>query len=211
MFNFFFAFTLLSMFVLIIGGFGFLLTRKKAYRQISLACIAGMFIFFAGFIATMPPTATATSTANNQEQKATPEPKQTPAITVKPKPIETPEPTKEPTIKTTEKGYDVTLTFPAERYPETYAHIKEAIDSGESSVCTIDRSGADDNREQSLRGIKTKKGYDRDEWPMAMCAEGGAGADIEYVTPSDNRGSGAWVGNQLEDYADGTRVLFVID
>jgi hypothetical protein len=46
---------------------------------------------------------------------------------------------------------------------------------------------------------------------MAMCAEGGSGADIAYVTSSDNRGSGSWVGNHLEDYANGTRVLFVID
>jgi hypothetical protein len=51
----------------------------------------------------------------------------------------------------------------------------------------------------------------RDEFPMAMCAEGGEGADVAYVEPSDNRGSGSWVGNHLEDYQDGTRVLFVID
>lgn len=44
---------------------------------------------------------------------------------------------------------------------------------------------------------------------MAMCDEGGAGADIEYITPSDNRGAGSWVGNQLEDFADGTKVEFM--
>lgn len=42
------------------------------------------------------------------------------------------------------------------------------------------------------------------------CAEGGTGADIAYVTPSDNRGAGSWVGNQLENYPDGTRVLIMV-
>lgn len=103
----------------------------------------------------------------------------------------------------------VQLEFPADRYPETAKHIQEAIANGESSMCTINREQADDNRSKSLKGIPTKKGYDRDEWPMAMCEEGGEGADIEYITPSDNRGAGSWVGNQLEDYANGTRVEFI--
>ncbi|MGG5833090.1 hypothetical protein ACQ4LK_24085, partial [Bacillus pumilus] len=54
-------------------------------------------------------------------------------------------------------------------------HIEEAIDEGHSSVCTIDRKHSDEQREQSLHGIPTKRGYDRDEWPMAMCKEGGTG------------------------------------
>jgi len=113
--------------------------------------------------------------------------------------------------KSASTDYDAVINFPAERYPETAAHIKSAIAKGESAICTIDRKGADKNREESLANIPTKKGFDRDEWPMAMCAEGGKGADIEYVTPSDNRGAGSWVSNQLEKYTDGTRVLFVID
>ncbi|WP_438448204.1 NucA/NucB deoxyribonuclease domain-containing protein [Gorillibacterium sp. sgz5001074] len=104
----------------------------------------------------------------------------------------------------------VKLEFPTAKYPETAAHIKEAIQSGESAICTIDREHADEHRKLSLRDIPTKKGYDRDEWPMAMCAEGGAGADIEYITPSDNRGAGSWVSNALEKYPNGTHVQFVI-
>lgn len=106
--------------------------------------------------------------------------------------------------------YDYELRFPAERYPETGSHIAAAIGRGSSDTCTIDRQGADVNRDQSLRGIPTRKGLDRDEWPMAMCAEGGAGASIAYISPSDNRGAGSWVSNQLSDYPDGTVVLFVI-
>ncbi|MFF2484284.1 DNA-entry nuclease [Paenibacillus sp. NPDC058071] len=102
------------------------------------------------------------------------------------------------------------LYFPSERFPETAKHIEDAIAAGESPICTIDRSGAEDNRKQSLKDVPTKKGYDRDEWPMAMCIEGGEGADIEYISPSDNRGAGAWVGNQLENFADGSRVEFIV-
>lgn len=104
---------------------------------------------------------------------------------------------------------DYSLVFPVERYPETAAHIQEAIQTGQSAICTIDRSGAEANRSESLKGVPTKKGFDRDEWPMAMCIEGGDGADIEYITPRDNRGAGSWVGNQLEDYPDGSRVEFI--
>jgi hypothetical protein len=106
--------------------------------------------------------------------------------------------------------YDAILNFATEKYPETAAHIQAAIAKGESAVCTIDREGADDNRSEALKSIPTKDGYDRDEWPMAMCEEGGVGADVAYVESSDNRGSGSWVGNQLEDYPNGTRILFMI-
>jgi hypothetical protein len=106
--------------------------------------------------------------------------------------------------------YDVVLEFPADEYPSVAAHIASAILAGESAVCTIDRQGAEQRREKSLAGIPTRDGYDRDEWPMAMCAEGGAGASVAYIDPEENRGAGAWVGNQLEKYPDGTRVKFVV-
>ncbi|TDF99439.1 NucA/NucB deoxyribonuclease domain-containing protein [Paenibacillus piri] len=103
-----------------------------------------------------------------------------------------------------------TLIFPSDRYPETAAHIKSAIEHGEPSVCTIDRKGAEENRKESLKGIPTKPNLDRDEFPMAMCAEGGTGADIMYISPSDNRGAGSWVSNQLEKYSDGTKVKNIV-
>jgi len=111
----------------------------------------------------------------------------------------------------TDEQHDVVLEFPVAKYPKTAAHIAAAIEAGQSAVCTIDRNGADANRDASLVGLATKAGHDRDEWPMAMCDEGGAGADIAYVPSSENRGSGSWVGHQLRDYADGTKVLFVLD
>ncbi|MBE0341429.1 nuclease [Paenibacillus sp. 28ISP30-2] len=112
--------------------------------------------------------------------------------------------------QTATTGETVKLEFPSAKYPETAQHIKEAIAAGESSVCTIDREGADHNRDLSLKGIPTRKGKDRDEWPMAMCSEGGEGADIKYISPKDNRGAGSWVGHKLDDYADGTKVEFIV-
>lgn len=47
-------------------------------------------------------------------------------------------------------GY--TLEFPSSRYPETGAHIRDAIATGHSAVCTIDRDGAEENRKESLKG-----------------------------------------------------------
>ncbi|QMV48361.1 hypothetical protein [Bacillus phage SPO1L3] len=115
------------------------------------------------------------------------------------------------TTQGTDDAHDYVLNFPSERYPETAQHIKESIEKGHPDVCTIDRKGADDRRKQSLKGIPTKKGYDRDEYPMAMCEEGGEGADVKYISPSDNRGAGSWVGHQVSGYSDGTKVLFIVD
>jgi hypothetical protein len=103
------------------------------------------------------------------------------------------------------------LEFPSSKYPETGAHIKEAIEKGKTNICTIDRKGAAERRKQSLANVPTKKkGFDRDEFPMAVCAEGGTGADIKYITPSDNRGAGSFVGNKLDKLSDGTKVKIVV-
>lgn len=125
---------------------------------------------------------------------------------------ETAQPSKPPTDpeQTESAEYDYVLEFPSDNYPETALHIYSAIENGHSNVCTIDRDGAKDRRKQSLKGIETREGYDRDEWPMAMCAEGGTGASVAYVNSSDNRGAGSWVGNQLSAYADGEKVLFIV-
>ncbi len=112
--------------------------------------------------------------------------------------------------KTTNTSTQFTIIIPSDRFPETAAHIKEALEHGETPVCTIDRKGADENRKESLKGIPTKPNKDRDEFPMAMCSEGGYGADVAYVTSSDNRGAGSWVGNQLENYPDGTKVMIMV-
>lgn len=107
--------------------------------------------------------------------------------------------------------YDYVLIFPSDRYPETALHIYGAIEQGHSDVCTINRAGAEANRKDSLRGIDTREGFDRDEWPMAMCDEGGKGASVAYISASDNRGAGSWVGNELSQYENGERILFIVE
>jgi hypothetical protein len=97
------------------------------------------------------------------------------------------------------------VTLDADRYPETADHIQDAITAGAPAVMTIDRAGADQNREQSLRGIPTRDGHDRDEYPMAMSAEGGEGASVRHIPSADNRGAGSSVGSQLGAYCDGQR------
>lgn len=107
---------------------------------------------------------------------------------------------------------DKIIEFPANRYPETAQHIRNSIENGKSEICTIDRAGAAENRSKSLRDVPTKKGYDRDEYPMAFCEEGGYGADIEYILPSDNRGAGSWISHQVDELEDGmTFKIEVID
>lgn len=83
--------------------------------------------------------------------------------------------------QTVHDEYDYELIFPSDKYPETALHIRGAIEQGYSDVCTIDRDGAEENRKESLAGIDTRDGYDRDEWPMAMCAEGGKGASVTSI------------------------------
>jgi hypothetical protein len=105
---------------------------------------------------------------------------------------------------------DVTVVFPVDKYPTVAEHIADAIQQGLPDTCTINRSGAAKNRDESLEGIPTKKGYDRDEYPMAMCKEGGKGASVRYIKPKENRGAGSWFANKVEKYPDGTVVKIVI-
>lgn len=70
------------------------------------------------------------------------------------------------------KEYDETIAFPSDRYPETAKHIKDAINEGHSEVCTIDRDGAEERREQSLKDVPSKRGMTEmnGQWPCAKKA-----------------------------------------
>jgi hypothetical protein len=224
LFGLFVILALLSIIGFIVSGTGWLIKKftkqnVKKFKLICLSCIGVIVISFGGCAVTVQqelelPDQSSTAIT------PTPDPSEEPSSEVVAAVPTTSPATTDPIVKSSPKASavagniaeiaDVTLEFPSDRFPETAAHILSAISSGKSAVCTIDRNGAEDNRAESLKGIETKKGFDRDEWPMAMCAEGGKDADIAYVTPSDNRGAGSWVGNQLEDLKDGTKVLFVV-
>jgi len=103
----------------------------------------------------------------------------------------------------------IAITIDPTRYPKTAQHLVEAKRKGEAKILHLDREGAEDNRDASLAGIPTKDGYDRDEYPPAATAEGGAGADVKYVLSSDNRGAGSSMGAQLGDYCSGQAFILL--
>jgi hypothetical protein len=88
-------------------------------------------------------------------------------------------------------------------------HTFDARRKGHPRVLHIFREEGPANRRESLRGIPTKKGYDRDEYPPAMADEGGEGASVRYVLSSENRSAGSVMMFQLRPYCDKQR--FVIE
>ena len=93
-------------------------------------------------------------------------------------------------------------------YPEVWDHAHDAVKQGQPRVLHIDRDNAVQHRRASLRGIPTRKGLDRDEYPPAVAKEGGRGADVRYVESGENRAAGASMGNQLERWCDGQRFAY---
>jgi hypothetical protein len=90
----------------------------------------------------------------------------------------------------------VTVFLPSNRYPQTAAHIQD-LEGGVTDIYHWDPAWTDVNRDESLDGYPTIPGFDRDEWPMAATQEGGDGADIRYISSSDNRGAGSFIAQQL--------------
>ena len=112
-------------------------------------------------------------------------------------------------------GNVVKVDLSESKYPESAQHIKDAIAGGAPTVLTLDRKDppgtaskdqkCNKRRKLSLKGIKTQKGKDRDEYPFAMTKEGGTGASVRLIDPSDNRGAGSTIGNALRDQPDDTQ------
>lgn len=93
--------------------------------------------------------------------------------------------------------------------PDATKHIEDAQASGHPKELTLERTGAPQRRTESLRGHKTQKGMDRDEYPPACTKQGGTGASVRHIPSSDNRSAGASLGGQLRGYPDGT--VFIIN
>jgi hypothetical protein len=100
-----------------------------------------------------------------------------------------------------------TVIIDSNKYPESAQHIEDAVQSGHPDILTVDRANASNNRKNSLKGIETKPGKDRDEYPPAMFSECGNGASVRHINSSDNRGSGACFGAQCKDVKDGEKIL----
>ncbi len=104
----------------------------------------------------------------------------------------------------------VDVKLSRKKYPESAQHIEEAIKEGQPDTLTIDRRGASSRRKASLQGVNTVPGLDRDEYPPAMSKEGGTGASVKLINPSDNRGSGSSISGKLRNYPNGTKYRIII-
>ena len=97
------------------------------------------------------------------------------------------------------------------RYPESTGHIQDAIASGQPADLTVgDPKDIPKRRAEALSGYPPIPGTQRDEYPPAWSAEGGKGASVRYISPSDNMGSGASIGNQLRGSSPGDKVRIKI-
>ena len=99
-----------------------------------------------------------------------------------------------------------TVTVSKSKYPQSAKHIEDAQKKGHPKTLTVDRKGANKNRQDSLKGTPRKAGKDRDEYPPAMFKEGGKGASVRHIDPKDNRGAGSSIGKQTRGLNDGDKV-----
>ncbi len=119
--------------------------------------------------------------------------------------------TKTPNTGKLSESETTTVTIPKDKYPESAQHIEDAQAAGHPSTLTVNREGAALNRRNSLRDVETQPGVDRDEYPPAMFEEGGTGASVRYINPSDNRGAGACIGAQCKNLPNGSTVKIVVE
>jgi len=79
-------------------------------------------------------------------------------------------------------------------------------------LLTLERDNADGRRRQDLRGIPTRTGFDRDEYPPAVSEEAGLHTDghrssVTYVPSSENRSGGSVLGRALSGFCDGQKFI----
>jgi hypothetical protein len=94
-------------------------------------------------------------------------------------------------------------------HEQVVAHAQDAVRAGHPRVLHLARAGAQMRRKLSLRGIPTRRGLDRDEYPPAVSREGGAHADVRYIESSENRSAGSLMGRQLRSFCEGQ--AFVVE
>lgn len=126
----------------------------------------------------------------------------------------------EPECHRAPNGLPVVVDLVNDQHEHLIAHERGAIDghaAGELSpraparaerFLTWDPEGADARRRQDLRGIPTRSGFDRDEYPPASTREAGlqpdgSSASVVYVASSENRSGGARLGRAMAGYCAG--------
>lgn len=90
-----------------------------------------------------------------------------------------------------------------DRHHNVIDHAFDARRAGHPRVLHLRRQERWANRRAALRGVPTRKGYDRDQYPPAIADEGGKGAHVRYVPKRENRSAERLMGRQLEPYCNG--------
>ncbi|MCY2967091.1 MAG: NucA/NucB deoxyribonuclease domain-containing protein [Planctomycetota bacterium] len=96
------------------------------------------------------------------------------------------------------------------KHPESARHAQDGIDSGISPHGEIDRPGSKPRRNERMDGVDPIPGMDRDEFPPAVFKPSTGEYSVRGVPPSDNRGAGAAIGNQISGHPDGTPVTIKV-
>lgn len=113
-----------------------------------------------------------------------------------------------------------TISFSATKYPTIRRHVLDAVAAGWPRTLVVNRPAASARRTRLLRGVPTRRGFDRDEYPPAVGRGKGTGlvrgssprgwkASVAYVPSSENRSHGSRLGLELRRFCDGTRVRYV--
>jgi len=112
------------------------------------------------------------------------------------------------------------LSFSATKYPNIRRHTLNAIRAGWPTTLVLLRSGASARRDRLLTGVRTRHGYDRDEYPPAVGRGQGAGlmrglnpvgwmANVMLVPSGENRSHGSVMGIKLRPFCSGTRFRYL--
>jgi hypothetical protein len=112
------------------------------------------------------------------------------------------------------------ISFSATKYRHIRAHFRAAVRRGWPTTLVLNRPGADSRRDRLLRGIPTRVGFDRDEYPPAVGRGRGKGlvrgssprgwrADVRSVESSENRSHGSSLGGKLRRFCNGTRFRYI--
>lgn len=97
----------------------------------------------------------------------------------------------------------------ASNTPEAAATAIEARER-RWGLLTVDRANQNARRAEALRGIPRRPGFDRDEFPPAVTRQGGVGATVRYIDPSDNRAAGASLAATTRNLSDGQHFVYLV-
>jgi filamentous hemagglutinin len=103
------------------------------------------------------------------------------------------------------------ITLTVAEHGEAAVHAADAIKAGKSDVLTIARDGAAANRKAAIGGMEKVPGKQLDEYPAAMFKEGGSGASVRAIKPSDNMSAGACIGNACRGLPNGAKIKIRVE